>query len=430
MEKRDIVILGGGISGMAIRFFLSKLAPGREVVVLEKEAKLGGIIGRGKKQNITFGVGPKTFSASRSKHLSSLIDDLGLADSKRFSSSCARTRYIVKNNKLKALPQSLWGFMQDPTYRKWIKPLLSEWRKPALLSDETVWDFALRRFGKEIAANLFDPMTLGIYGGDAKKLSVKACFPFFKEKEALWGSISKYLLCEKKQKGKPKGLFTLKESMMELIEKLETSSSGEIIRSHRIEKIVKTRDGWQVMGGDKSFFAKDLVLALPLDQTASLVGEIEPAVKSFKEQTPLLDIHFSTLCFSKNIFKNYPGFGAIFPTYENSPFLGVIFDKCLFPEQQGNLATVLTREKLTREEHVEKLNQLLGDVEKPLFFSHKEYKKALPQFLLGHGQRVKKLDEVIAEKHRGLTLIGNYLSGVSVEACIDRAYQSALILSK
>ena len=75
-----------------------------------------------------------------------------------------------------------------------IPALLREWRAPPLEKEETIYDFAVRRFNPNVASLFFDPMTLGIYAGDIRELSMAACFPALKKWELEYGSLAKALL--------------------------------------------------------------------------------------------------------------------------------------------------------------------------------------------------------------------------------------------
>lgn len=426
MEKSDTLILGGGISGLSMRFFLSKRCKKETITLLEAQETVGGVIGKARQAQTHFDLGPKTFAARRCPHLLKLIDQLQLSEKLRFSSPDAKYRYLAAGQNLQALPSSLWDFLKKPSYRKWIGPLIGEWRRPVFLEDETIEAFALRRFGPQIAKTLFDPMTIGIFGGDYKKLSVSACFPELKAMEKEFGSITKALF-SKKKKGQQKGLFTLEKGMSTLMQALKEHGRGAIYEKSAVSSVRKVADGWQVTSSKGEHFAKKLVVATDLVSAQRLLKHELPEIVPFKKSTPMLDMYYVTLCFKQDLFKQYPGFGLIIPSDEKSPILGVIFDSHLYPRKEGFFYTVLCNKQLSEKEITKELYKLAKREEKLLFSHIKLYKKALPQFLIGHRQRVRLLEKALS-RHENLVLLGNFLEGVSVEACVKKAYQSALIL--
>lgn len=425
-KKRKILILGGGISGLAMRYFLTQMSDQYEVVLLEKEASLGGVIGHKYKAPFNWALGPKTFQAGRTPRLNQLIEQLNLNAEKRFSNKSAKKRYLVKDGQLEPLPYRLIDFLKAP-YRAWIKALLTEWTQPSVSGDETIWSFANRRFGLLVASAVFDPMALGVFGGDAKELSISACLPVLKEWEQTHGSVTRALLKRKKKKEGGKGLFTLQGGMSTLIKALQIQGKGEVYCETPVESIRMEQGQWCVGSSDQTWRADHLVSALPLHQL-HLLQKVVPEVTEFIRATPCANIHYVTLIFDEDVFTQ-KGFGCIFPTDEGSDFLGIIFDSCLY-KGVGHACTVMLRKPLASKVVIQRVQDLLHTTKEPLIYDQKPYEKALPQFLLHHKERVATLESALQAHHPGLSLIGNYLHGVSVEACVERAYQRALILSQ
>ena len=103
--------------------------------------------------------------------------------------------------------------------------------------DETIRAFIDRRFGSFIASNVFDPLTLGIYGGDINKLSVVSCFSHLKKLELEHASIIKGFIksLRSKKANKSKGLFTLKNGMESLVKQLVDKGKGDIYLNSKIQ---------------------------------------------------------------------------------------------------------------------------------------------------------------------------------------------------
>ena len=194
---KKIIIAGGGISGLTARYYLSKKYPDAEITLYEKSDRLGGCV-QSDKKSFFFEKGPRTFRASRSDELIKLIKELQIEEEIVYSSKESQRRYLLKDQKLQPLRKVML---------KMIPALLKEWRQPYPWGeDESIETFVKRRLGSYAAETLFDPLTLGIFAGDMRKLSIRSCFPELKALEMEYGSLTKGLFKSKK-KGKLKGLL-------------------------------------------------------------------------------------------------------------------------------------------------------------------------------------------------------------------------------
>ena len=78
MQKRDIVVIGAGLTGLSTAFNLKKM--GRDVLVLEKQNRIGGQIATHNEDGFTFESGPNTGVVSFPEvtelfHISRRFDD-------------------------------------------------------------------------------------------------------------------------------------------------------------------------------------------------------------------------------------------------------------------------------------------------------------------------------------------------------------------
>lgn len=393
---KKIVIAGGGISGLSARYFLSKRYPDAEIVLYEKSDRLGGCVETSHSPYF-FERGPRTFKVSRATELLALVKELGLEDELLYSDKSARRRYLYKKGKLHQL-----GL---PFIFPMLPALLKEWKQPySWGDDESIATFVTRRFGKEVAENLFDPLTQGIFAGDIHHLSVKACFPELKAMEENYGSITRALFKQKKEK-KGKGLVTLKRGLQVLINRLVEAGKGEIHLNTPLTSLDHER----------------VVLALPVGGAASLFKEdqeIQTFFDAIKENT----IHVINVAFAHPVLKR-KGFGYLIPSSEKEKIMGVVFDSSIFPEQNKEKETRLT--VMLREGDVEialeGLKRHLGIDEDPKEVFHKVWKKGIPQYGVGHLNRVEAFETYLKKHYPHVTCIGNFLRGVSVNHCIAQS---------
>lgn len=399
---KKIVIAGGGISGLAARYYLSKKHPNAEIVLLEKSDRLGGCI-ESCSSPFFFERGPRTFKASRAEALLNLIDEVGLSDEILYSSKQASRRFLWKGGKL----QPLSPF--SPLVFRLIPALLKEWRQPYPWDeDETIASFVSRRLGSYAAETFFDPLTLGIFAGDIHKLSISACFPELKAMERDYGSITRALF-KKKRKKKRKGLFTLRGGLQVLIDRLVEQGRGEIHLNTSLTTLGQEERVILALSsqGMKRLFAKDAF-------AQGFLGSLEEA-----------SLSVVNVAYSKDLLKK-KGFGYLVPTSEKEKVLGVVFDSAIFPFQnQTNDETRLT--VMLRdggiETALEGLQRHLGIESAPSEVHLKVWKNIIPQYEVGHLKRLQAFESHLKMNYPQLTCIGNYINGASLNHCVSLATQ-------
>ncbi len=397
----NIVILGGGISGLSAAWFLAKKYERAQMTLIEKEGRLGGLVQTSHEGGFLFEKGPRTFQASRYPNLLELIRELGLEQEVIFSDPGAKPRYLWCGGRLRSiasfLPQILPALICEP------------FRAKGTSDDESVYDFAARRFGSRMANTLCDALALGIYAGDIHKLSVRSCFPPFFQMEREKGSVALGLLFSKRKKG-PKGLFTLQNGMGQLIEQLTEKLQMKTILNTAVEAI---RPDGVVANG--TFYPADLIVsALP----GSTIGRLTGLWDDFLQA----DLWVVSLAYAGDVLPK-KGFGYLVPTQEGENLLGMVWDSSIFPQQNTQGETRVTA--MMREGSIEAardaMKRHLGVFQPPLFASVFLAKKAIPQFQVGYWECLARFEQEAKAKFPSLVLLGNYIQGASVDACIALA---------
>lgn len=364
-----VLILGGGITGLSAAWFLKK--KNVKVTLLEKTNRLGGWICSSNEGGFFFEKGPRTFQAGRSPHLLALIQELQLETIP--SNPLAAKRFILHKGKLRTpgsfLPMLLPAVLRELFVAKGQK------------EDESIYDFAARRFSPKIAETFFDPLVLGIYAGDIRKLSIRSCFPALYHWEQEKGSVIKGLFSSPK---KAKGLFTIKGGMETLIQTLQNRLDIDIVLNCPVERTGEK----EVIAGGKVWRADHIISALP------------PSL-------PKRSIWVVNLAFEGDVLVK-KGFGYLIPTQEKESVLGAVFDSAIFPEQNQSNETRLTvmiraEEEKPLEAALSALDRHLGIRAEPIFSSIYLAKDAIPQMEVGCG----------------------YTEGLSVDACVQRGKKLA-----
>lgn len=388
----NIVILGGGISGLSAAFHLLKIKPCANICLLEASSRLGGCIQSKQVGPFLFELGPRTFEKNRCRSLLQLIEEVGLKNEIIESDPEAKKRFIWHQGKMRTIgsfwPVLLAGILKDLISRK------------KIVDNESIHSFAVRRFGKKVAEIFFNPMAKGVFGGDSRNLSLQSCFPVLHEWEQNYRSIVKGAFKEKVKSG---SLFTLKNGMGSLIEKFSLLPI-EIVTHCPVEKI-ETDGVW----ANQKFWQADLIVsALPPKEIAKVSGvKIDIRMESIS----VVNFGFNSL------LKMKKGYGYL-TTGENE-VLGQIWDSQVFP--------VFNQTKLTsmvRGENPEKIalsalkQQMHMDVIPDAVYSRCAQ---IPQYDLFHREKIHHFQMALEKKFPNLKLIGNYLEGASVESCIRKS---------
>lgn len=435
---KHVIILGGGISGLSLRYFLKEVHPDLKITLLEKNNGVGGLLQTTTAPPYFFERGARTFKASRSKPLLTLLEDVGMLDQIVLSDPTSHSRFIWKNKTLHKLPRHPLALFTSNLIKPLLFPLLKEWRiSPSLLPDESIYEFISRRFGTYMAETFFDPLTLGIYAGDIKKLSITSCFPFLKGLETTYGSVTKGVFYKKRgsttfplPKMKGSSLFTLKNGLKDLIDVLAARDRGEILTNSKIEKVTFIDQKVQVYFNGCSMEGDHLFCALPCREAAQLFHD-EKVSSFFAELETasliVVNIGFKEDCLPCN------GFGYLIPSGEKEEVLGVVFDSKIFPSQNRNRSETRVSVMMGGAFHPETLKKTkeecirvaLQALKSHLNIDHvadyvdvTQYPQIIPQYHVGHRYRVAELENFLAAQYPQITLLGNYLHGVSVNDCI------------
>ncbi|MDZ7808184.1 MAG: protoporphyrinogen oxidase [Gracilimonas sp.] len=198
-DKKEVLVLGGGISGLSTAWFLYKA--GIPFTLFEKEKKSGGVISSSEIDGTVVDFGPNSLR-DRDGALRALAEEIGLKDDIIEISEAFKTRYIVRDRELQELvpsPKTLFTTKVLSAKGKWrvfAEPFISKGPD----EDESVGDFLERRIGKEAVDYLVDPVFSGIYAGDIYSISKKEILPKLAENEQKFGSLVMGTLRSKKKK--------------------------------------------------------------------------------------------------------------------------------------------------------------------------------------------------------------------------------------
>lgn len=417
MKKKQVVVLGAGISGLASAWYLSKKNQDYDLILLEKEQVPGGCIRTDFFQEQVIERGPRIFKGSKNTDFLEFIHEIGFSEEIITSSEKAKARYICLEGKLQKVFSANWRFL--------LLALLQEWKKPCEQEDESIWNFACRRFGVKIAEQVFDPLAIGIYAGDIRKLSIQSCFPVLKKwerekKSVTLGALS--ALFSRKKSSLP--FFSFQKGGGSFIEKLVKQAPFSIEYGKNVREIIKEADKIRVVCDDRTYEADHVVVALNAKAAADLFCKPFPDLSLHLNKIAYESLTSVYVSWDKPVL-SFPGLGYLVPSQEKEDILGVLFDSNLFPFQSsfsGTKMTVMLKGEPSQEEIVCLVNRActrhLHIDTAPNCLSSKGYKYGIPQYFVGHDKLVQAINEKTPSQ---VTLVGNYLEGVSVNDCVALA---------
>jgi oxygen-dependent protoporphyrinogen oxidase len=444
MQKRRVIILGAGISGLTTAWYLSKTGVPLDIAILEKSARAGGWLHTDHTTGFHFEKGPRTFGVDKCPSTMQLITELGLKEEVIWSGTRPHHRYLWFDGDLHRFPTNPVSFLTSPLSKGFIRAFLTEWRQPAKQGDETVWEFVLRRFNYDVARLFFDPMVVGIFGGDIKQISIRACFPRLKAWEEKYGSVTKGFYERMKEKrGESKfskdveGLpMNATFSFRRGIEQLPHSIIGQIPAAlhynQDVQDISFSGDQVIVKTASGQFSADYLFCALPVKETGHLFEKHVPEMANDFLKIPSEGIAVVNFGYDAHVLP-IQGFGYLTPTYAQEDILGVVFDSSVFSEhnrreQETRLTIKLSDNGRTEEKHIEAalkgIRRHLGISRMPKAISFKHALRSIPQYGVGHLEKMGHIKVRFCKKLPNCQLVGNYLQGVSVDLCIARAKEA------
>lgn len=428
--KKRIGILGGGISGLSLAWYLHQHPEQFEVMVFEANAEAGGWTSSQVHGDFFFEKGPRIFKTNRSEPLLELIYNLQLQDQLIGADESAQKRYLLIDGRLQLLPWPLCKFSI-------LKALIKEPWIAAKKGDESIFDFAVRRFGKEMAESFFDPLVLGVYGGDMHELSIQSCFPFFKKLEDQYGSVCKGMFFQKRQTNKQfaysSRFFSLKGGCKQLIDTLVRKLNGCVRLEEGIKEIAFSSEEVEITS-EKGKYRIDIVIsALPPKELSKLLLSHDVAIAEKFAAIPMQSLQLAYLGYRTSCLK-LRGFGYLVPTKEKEEVLGAVFDSTVFPMQNRHEVetriTYMIRDFGQSEEQTAKI--ALGAAERhlgiqgvPDVLGVLTARSAIPQYRVGHAECMQELQREVTLRFPRLYFTGNYLAGASVSDCILQSVKLA-----
>lgn len=454
-NKHKVVIIGGGIAGLTAAFYLQKQIRENklpiEIKLIEASHRLGGKMQTVIRDGFTIERGPDSFLARKTSMIR-LAKEVGM-DNQLVHNSTGKS-YVLVNEELHSMPGG--SIMGIPTQ---IGPFLTTglFSIPGKLraaadfilprsesgKDQSLGEFFRRRLGDEVVENLIEPLLSGIYAGDIDQLSLMSTFPQFYEVEQKYRSLivgmKKATPSQPKKtenKEKTKGAFlTFKTGLQSFAEAIESKLDPEsILKGHRVEKITKHNENYEIyLNNGETIHADSIIAATPHQITQSMFSDyrffdpfksvpstsVATVALAFPEEAIRRDIDGTGFVVSRNNDYSITACTWTHKKWAHSTPKGKVLLRCYVGRAGDETIVDLSDDQIIKIV-LDDLKKTMDITLSPNFAIVSRWKKAMPQYTVGHKQRLATILEHVKNELPGVFLAGASYGGVGVPDCIDQ----------
>ena len=470
---KKIIIVGGGITGLATAHRIIELSKATadefDVTVLEASSRLGGTIQTEHRDGFVLEHGPDSFISEKPEALE-LVKRLGLESQLIETNKEHRRSFIVRNGRLRPVPEGfqllgpsrLWPFVTSDIF-SWIGKvrmaldLLLPRGNTNQDIDESLAQFVRRRLGREALERMAQPMVAGIYTADPERLSLRATMPRFLEMERTDRSVILGMLKRAGTQSRAEtngtsgarySLFlSFERGMQTLVDELSLRlprASVQLNAKVTSLQLDRTSEGWLVNTESGVSISADAVcLALPTYVAAQLLQETDSKLSEELESISYASTATVNLAYKlEDITHPLDGFGFVVPFIEKRSLIACTFSSIKFPGRAPNGFVLLRafvggalQPDMFALDEVQMLQrvqadllELLGIEKAPLFSEVTRWPRSMPQYEIGHLDRVQRIDNHLSRLPT-LKLAGNAYRGAGIPDCIRSGEQAAEALA-
>jgi oxygen-dependent protoporphyrinogen oxidase len=447
ISNKEVVILGGGISGLTTAYWLKKA--NIDLLLLEKNAEVGGSMESARAEGYLFDKGSN--SGLETSHLiRQLVDELKLTDEYFYANPESKKRYILRDGKLHPLPMDIKSFIATKLFSlpAKLKLLFEPFHFRSKDGyNQSVAEFVTRRLGREFLDYAINPFVSGVYAGDPEKLSVHSAFPKLYELEKKYGGLILGTIRSMKERRERKDQSKQNAQMFSFLHGMQTLPKSIAVRlDERVQplcdvlSVTKDSDYYLVTynkAGDYKVTVrtKAVLSTLPAYSASKVFDSMLQGAKEHFD-----DIYYPPVMIvlagfrPEAIGQKLDGFGFLIPSKENRSFLGAIWSSSLFPSRApiGTAAFSLfiggaqkaemfeqPKEKIINQA-LQEFKEIMQISEEPIHLESRFWSRSIPQYNLGYIEHERFFEE--CEKNNpGLFLGGNYRGGIAVGDCIKNS---------
>lgn len=455
---KKAVIVGGGITGLAAAYYLQKYARVNqlplEVKLVEASHRVGGKMQTYVKDGFVIERGPDSF-LERKESASRLAREVGLGE-KLVNNSTGKS-YVLVKDKLHPMPGG--SVMGIPTQiGPFVTTGLFSWpgkfraagdffMPPSKVKgDQSLGEFFRRRLGDEVVENLIEPLLSGIYAGDIDNMSLLSTFPQFYQVEQKYGSLilgtKKTTPASKKKpdgsgQEKKKGMFlTVTSGLQSFVDAIEAKlEPGTVLKGIRVDKVSKQDAAYNLrLSSGETIEADSILVSASHEAALHIFADHEHIFDSFRN-IPSTSVATVAMAFPESAIKqDIDGTGFVVSRNSDYTITACTWTHKKWPHttpegkallrlyvgRPGDEAVVDLPDDEIIKIALEDLNKTMDIQAQPEFAVVSRWKEAMPQYTVGHKERVAKLKTDLANELPGVFVGGSSYEGVGLPDCIDQ----------
>lgn len=474
---RTVVVVGGGISGLAAAWELATSAPpDTRVVVLDSAARPGGKLLTGSVGGQAVDLGPDAFVVRRPEALT-LCSELGLET--ELVAPGSRRAFVWARRRLRPMPAGLALGVPTrlgPLARSGIcspvglvRPALDLVRpalgsRPGTVEDRPVGAL-VRRLGPQVTHRLVGPLVGGIHAGDVGTMSAAAVFPSLLDASRRPGSLMRSLrgVAPRAEASDAPIFLTVRGGLGRLVDRLARSleERGVDIRTGTEARALErataaagpssgsphTEDTWIVRSDGPAVMADGIVLAVPAAAARDLLRPHARTAADILAAMAYASVAIVTMRFAAGAVEGaLDGTGFLVPV-DGRAAAGPLITACTWLSSKwphlDRPGEVLLRASVGRygdDRHASmadddvvarchaELGTIMGVRRPPLEAIVTRWPESFPQYTVGHLERVAAL-EAAAASLPSVALAGAALHGVGIPACIGSGRRAARLVA-
>ncbi len=451
-----IVIIGGGISGLAAAHRVTELNKEAQVTLIEASDRLGGTIQTEHRDGFLIERGPDSF-ISEKPHAIALAKRLGIESQLIQTNEEYRRSFIVREGHLRAVPEGfqlmapsrMWPFITSDIFSipgkvRMAADLLLPRKSANGSNDESLASFVRRRLGEEALTRMAQPMVGGIYTADPETLSLRATLPRFLDMEQKYRSLILAMARQgRAQKTGTSGarysLFLSFDRGMQVLIDAVTRMNADLRVNTQAQRLTYDQQ-WTITTDKGDQITADAVcLAVPAYVAASLLKATHEQLAQKLSQIKYASTATINFGYTRAAIAHpLNGFGFVVPFVEKRSLIACTFSSVKFSGRAPD-ARVLLRafaggalqpeifglDEAEISKRVEAdLRELLGVSGDPLFVETAKWERSMPQYEVGHLDRVNEIERLASALPR-LSLAGNAYRGAGIPDCIRSGEEAA-----
>ncbi|MGD3108252.1 protoporphyrinogen oxidase [Streptomyces sp. YGL11-2] len=457
-----VVVIGGGIAGLTAAHRL--LEGGARVTLLEASGRLGGKLLAGEIAGVPVDLGAESMLARRPEAVE-LARAVGLGE--RLQPPGTATASLWTRGALRPMPKGhvmgVPGDLAPLAASGVISPEgMARIAEDATLArteagtDVAVGEYVAARLGREVVDRLVEPLLGGVYAGDAYRISMRAAVPQLFEAARTERSLIEGVRAIQARAaalvppggpaaggplfmGIDGGIGTLPGAVADAVGR----AGGEILLRTEVRELRHTAaDGWRIAAGDRRIAADAVIMAAPAGAAARLLRAGCPAAADELEAVDYASMALVTMAFRRSDLGTVPsGSGFLVPPVDGHRIKASTFashkwdwiaraDPDLFVlrtslGRYGDDADLKRDDAELVELSLADLGAAVGLAARPVATTVTRWDGGLPQYAVGHVDRVDRIRAAVAGAPGPLRVCGALYDGVGIPACIGSARRAA-----